>query len=173
MEQYICQLLEDLLAAHRRKEDEKPEFFLNEEEKQEKGIEAFFEEIDRYVSGDHDQLVKDVIGMIPEQFPPVGQLDASQQSRVSAAYQDLLWSWNIATDLPDALPEAKKYELLMTTLDKRVFIGESGINHLEFCQYDVESCPLGSEYCTCKDFDQINDEDDMDNFEPSDGELPF
>jgi hypothetical protein len=42
--------------------------------------------------------------------------------------------------------------LLVSILDKGVVLVDLGIVGIEFCNYDPTECPFGSEYCTCKDY---------------------
>ena len=164
MEQYITQLIEDLLNAQRAESQEL-------EEEEEFDIEAHFAEVDRYVSGEGEEPIGDILGFEEVQFPPTEKLNNEQMQRISEAFAQCLFSWNITAEIPQNVPIILKYSLLISTLKKQVFIQSTGFIHLEFCEYDVETCPFGAEFCQCKDFE--NDFDDMDNFELKDGDLPF
>jgi hypothetical protein len=164
MEQYINQLIEDIQNAQR------PESEHVEEEK-EFDIEAHFAEVDRFVSGEGEEPLGEILGFEEIQFPPIEKLNDNQMQRISEAFVECLFSWNITAEIPEEAPISLRYSLLVSTLKKQVYIQNSGFIHLEFCQYDVETCPFGNEFCQCKDFDI--DFDDMDSFEYKDGELPF
>jgi hypothetical protein len=164
MEQYITQLIEDLLNAQRAENEEI-------EEEKEFDIEAHFAEVDRYISGEGEEPLGEILGFEEVQFPPIEKLNELQMQRISEAFVECLFSWNITAEIPEEAPISLKYSLLVSTLKKQVFIQNSGFIHLEFCHYDVETCPFGMEFCQCKDFE--NDFDDMDNFKYKDGELPF
>ncbi len=168
MEQYITQLIEDLLNAKRAESEEVEE---EENEEDEFDIEAHFAEVDRYVSGDGEEPLEEILGFEEVQFPPIEKLNDSQMKRVSEAFVECLFSWNITAEIPEDVPITLKYSLLVSTLKRQVYIQSYGFIHFEFCNYNVATCPFGIEFCQCKDFE--NDFDDMDSFELKDGELPF
>ncbi len=164
MEKYVSQLIEDILDAQRI-EDEALE------EEKEFDIEDHFAEVERYISGEGEEQLGDILGFKKIQFPPVERLNDEQMQSISEAFVQCLFSWNITAEIPENIPISLKYNLLVSTLEKKVFMQISGFIHLEFCHYDVETCPFGLEFCQCKDFE--NDFDDMDTIELKDGELPF
>ena len=164
MELYVTQLIEDLEAA---KQPVEP-YIAGEEE----SIEDIFDEVDQYVSGESTSKICDLIGFIPEQFPPSYRLTTNQMRRIFFAMDQLLDSYNIDTNLPNKLPIKRKYELVRNELTEEVFVSKHGFIQLEYCNYDVESCPFGKKYCDCKEF--MFDNEKMADSEPlGDDELPF
>jgi hypothetical protein len=166
MDLYVSQLLEDLQAAHQQIDDVEDEEIIVET------IEDMLAESELFVSGENHIEIYKLIGFFKEQFPPSNRLTPKQAKSIINALVELLLSYNISADLPAKLPLKFTYKLLINELSSEVFISKYGMNHLEFCNYDVESCPLGKKYCDCKDF--VFDEPDMiatDNNE--DLELPF
>lgn len=155
MEKYITQLLEDILAAHKSENEANP--VRNE------GIEAHFEDVERYLSGDYDQNLGKVVGLYKEQFPPIERLSPTQVQTITVAFDKMLFSYNISTNLPEGLPIEIAYPLMVSVLDREVYIGNGDGNiGLEFCDYDSKKCPFGEEFCSCKDFD--DDYKDFENF---------
>ena len=164
MHLYISQLLEDLRAAHRV---EAPFDVANHAPNDdEEGMEAHFAEVERYLSGDHDQRIGDVLNLVAEQFPPVKMLTEAQMQAVVEAFGSLLQTWHIDTDLPQDLPTEKSYELLVSALDKKVYLADDGFVTIEFCSYAPWDCQLG-EWCMCKNLG-IDAMPETDN-----GSLPF
>lgn len=157
MQLYISQLLEDLKATHKVEESSEKVEFLDENE----SIEAHFAEIERYLSGEYNQRISDVLGLFAEQFPPIERLTEVQMEEVVKEMKALLLSWRISTDLPENLPVAKAYELLVGALDEEVCLVGGGSSFVEFCSYNPLDCPLG-EGCDCKDID-MNAIDEHDN----------
>lgn len=162
MERYITQLIEDLQAKY--KPDSKAKPFSWEEDDD---SDALFGEVERYLSGGHEQRIGDVLDLIPEQFPPVDQLSAEHLSHLVPAYQHLLFTWNICTDIPENLPLPAAYPLLVSTLDQEVYLAEDGFVTIEFCNYDSQTCPF-AEVCRCdekyeamKNFIRPEDDDAM------------
>ncbi|MCU0328601.1 MAG: hypothetical protein MUE53_06385 [Chitinophagales bacterium] len=151
MEKYLNQLLEDILAAH--KSENEANYSKNE------SIEAHFADVERYLSGDYDQILADVVGLNKEQFPPVEMLTENQMKLLTDALDKMLFSYNISTDLPDGLPINIAYSLMVSVLDRDIYIG-NGDGHIgiEFCHYEPQSCPFGDKFCSCKDYDNGIDE---------------
>ena len=160
MEKYIIQLLEDILAAHQVEKAR--------EDKSSAGIEAHFEDVEKYLSGDYEQKLGNLVDMFKEQFPPAEKLTQRQMKRVSVALEKMFWSYSIYTDLPEKLPIDIAYPLLVSVLDREVYIGEGdGMIGLEFCSYVRTECPFGEKFCSCKDFNG------MESFEKTNDESPF
>ena len=91
-----------------------------------------------------------------------------QLQQIIKAFNHLLFTWNLSVDIPKKVPLAKTYSLLISTLDEKTDIVNSGFMTFEFCNYDRPSCPFGV-YCICEDFDV---DDNMDIDLPK-GDLPF
>jgi hypothetical protein len=166
MDLYVSQLLEDLQAAHRQLDETDDEEFIEET------IEDMLAESELFVSGENHIEIYKLIGFFKEQFPPSNRITSKQAKSIINALVDLLLSYNISADLPPKLPIKFTYKLLINELNSEVFISKYGMNHIEYCNYDVESCPLGKKYCQCKDY--VFEKPDMtetDNNE--DLELPF
>ena len=143
MHRYISQLLEDLRAAHKVEE---PFHARNNDAE---GMEDYFAEVERYLSGNHDQRIGDVLNFVAEQFPPVKMLTETQMQAVVEAFGSLLQTWHIDTNLPEDLPVEKSYQLLIGALDEKVYLADDGFVTIEFCSYAPEDCQLG-EWCKCK-----------------------
>ena len=144
MQLYISQLLGDLRAAHKVEEP------FNARNSDAEGMEDYFSEVERYLSGNYDQRIGNVLNLAAEQFPPVKMLTETQMQAVVEAFRHLLASWHIDTDLPQNLPTEKSYELLVSALDKEAYLADDGFVTIEFCSYAPEDCQLG-EWCKCKD----------------------
>ncbi len=154
MQHYISQLIEDILAAKRPENAVEPK-------EEEDSFEAHIAEVERFLTGEGEKPLRDVLGLEEIQFPPTERLTDEQMVSVISAFHDCLLSWNISAEMPENIPVSLQYSLFVSTLAKSVFIQGSGFLHLEFCNYWPETCPFGEEYCQCKDFDgEIADSDD-------------
>ena len=168
MNQYILQLLEDMLMAQRPDNDRIAEYSIDSDE----NLERHFEDVERYLSGDFQQTIASVIGFDEVQFPPVEKLTGEQMKLVVDGFDKLLFSFNITTDLPDVVPIEIAYKLLVGALQREIYVGDGdGFVTIEFCHYEPADCPYGKEFCRCMAFDK--DVDDMNSFKTDDGELPF
>jgi hypothetical protein len=172
MEQYIAQLLEDMLAAHKLPNDDNEQALDEDDE----DIEAHFAEVERYLSGDGREEISSIIGFYPEQFPPVERLNESQMERVIVGFRQLMRTHGVAFSTPENLPVALEYRILAGALTRQVYVplndSGGGTDNIEFCNYDAEKCPFGHAFCECKDF-KFEDDDDMKNFVVNNDDLPF
>lgn len=164
MERYITQLIEDLLARHKPDAEPSAPSSFNEPV----DSDDLFEDVERFLSGGYEQRIGDVLDLIPEQFPPVDQLTPDQLFRLVQTYQHLLFSWNISTDLPEGFPASAAYPLLVSTLDREVYLADDGFVTIEFCTYDSPTCPYAAT-CRCEE-----DYEEMKDFiQPEGDDLPF
>ena len=79
MQIYITQLIEDLKAAQNKEHISTPENF-----------EYYIDEVERYLSGDGEQSIRDIIGIQEECFPPADRLTQQQLKAVSDAYMECI-----------------------------------------------------------------------------------
>ncbi|MCC6412792.1 MAG: hypothetical protein IT270_14095 [Saprospiraceae bacterium] len=143
MENYLTQLLSDIRAAQR------PEVTTFQHESQ--SLEEHFAEVEAWIAGEleDEHVFGWHCGLESVQFPPAEQLTGEQMHDLVHALDRLLFSYNITTDLPEGLPIAKAYQLLVGVLDRHVAIVTSGFVGIEFCDYEPESCPFGEGLCQC------------------------
>jgi hypothetical protein len=138
MEQYILQLIEDILAVQRPEEEKIPYgeddgdigsidgvmgSLLGEDEDDK--MERHFDDVERYISGEGEQKIAEICGLYAEQFPPLARLNKNQMKRVAEAYEQMLGSWNVYVDFPKKLPVDIKYTLLTGTLERSVYVPTS------------------------------------------------
>lgn len=144
MENYITQLLTDIENANR------PELPLETDDDGSQTIAA----VEKWLAQQDDpkHTFSYYCGLKREQFPPVDRLTPLQIDSLVEAFEYLLSTWNLEASMPEEVPGAIKYALLVGILDKEVDIVDRGIIGIEFCDYDPNECPFGSEYCTCKDY---------------------
>ncbi|MEO8150790.1 MAG: hypothetical protein ABI723_24370 [Bacteroidia bacterium] len=164
MQSYINYLLEDIANAQRPEHDESDVSTPKEET-----FEDYIAEVERWLEHEPVHTFSYYCGLQKEQFPPAEQLNKKQLNQIIRAFNQLLFSWNLGTAIPEKIPPAKYYSLLISVLDEKTEIVNSGFMTFEFCNYDPPSCPF-QEYCDCKDF-QYSD-DNMNNDLPE-GDLPF
>jgi hypothetical protein len=167
MQSYINQLLEDIADAQRIDEP----YSITEKEKSQ-SIEEHFIEIERWLEGEEpDHTFSYYCGLQKEQFPPAEKLTELQLKQINNAFRHLLFSWNLDANIPKEVPSAKTYSMLISLLDNKTDIVNSGFMTFEFCQYDPASCPF-EQYCSCKEFEN-DSENDMDNFNLKNEDFPF
>jgi hypothetical protein len=167
MQSYVNHLLQDIIDAQRAEID-----FTKIGKEEPQTIEEHFEEIERWLEGEEPAYTFSYYcGLKTEQFPPSHMVTQEQVMQINEAFKHLLFTWNLGADIPEKIPAAKTYDLLIPVLDKKTDIVTSGFITFEFCNYDPPSCPL-EQYCSCKDFD-MDGENDMEKDNLEDGDLPF
>jgi hypothetical protein len=114
-------------------------------------LEEHFEEVERWLESDPAFTFSYYCGLRKEEFPPPESLSEEQLQQITAAFESLLYNWNLSASIPEVIPLSKAYELLISVLDEKVDIVDEGIMTFEFCAYDPPSCPFG-EYCECREF---------------------
>ncbi|MEK7254093.1 MAG: hypothetical protein AAB316_05060 [Bacteroidota bacterium] len=102
--------------------------------------------------------ISDLIGILPEAFPPEKMLNDAQFARLFPALEKLLHAWKFRWEMPLYLPERKQYSALVKA------IGGDAVQHsyewggiIPICQYDAGcACPFAPEdsYCFCKFLDE-------------------
>ncbi len=163
MQSYINHLIEDIANAHRAEQS-----YTAPAVEKDESMEAHFAEIERWIEHEPTHTFSYYCGLQKEQFPPAEKLTEEQMQQINKAFGQLLFTWNLDTAIPENVPTALTYTLLVSVLDEKMEPVTSGILTFEFCNYDSASCPFGH-YCTCKDFE---DDENMDIELPK-GDLPF
>lgn len=147
MSPYLHQLLADIRAAHRPPEEA--------DQSESPSLDAHFAEVEAWLAGEMEEGTHTFgwhCGLETIQFPPVEKLTGAQMDELVQALDCLLFSWNIFTDIPDGVPVETAYRLLVGVLDRSVTIVSSGMIGIEFCQYEVQECPFGESWCSCRNF---------------------
>ena len=140
MHPYIPHLLSDITATHRAKPS-LPVFA--------KTFEEEMEDIERWVAGvEEPHTLGYDCGLAEEDPPPAGQLTLEDLLLVYDALKKMLYSYNIAIELPDELPATIKYRLTVDTLNEKTAIPETGVMHFDFCMGHAPDCVL-KKYCPC------------------------
>ena len=98
-------------------------------------------------------------GLTKEQFPASYRLSPEQLELMADEFEQLWAAYSFEPDFPEGLPAKRRYELMRDYLDHECSHWPGGwVHHFEFCDYDPENCPFGTEYCKCKDFNDAESE---------------
>jgi hypothetical protein len=161
MEKYITQLLSDLKTAQSN-QPEKVDYKLLYPDHPAAHPE-YNDALGHIIEWENapDQKMDDLFGIKSDAFPPVEKLTRTQIKALIENILELWGSFNIAADLNEA-PVELVYKILINYWKTETvqYISE-GTMHLEFCHYDVNDCQWGSEYCSCKEFEQDDDDFEM------------
>jgi|AntRauTorckE6833_2_1112554.scaffolds.fasta_scaffold14529_2 hypothetical protein len=143
MASYLSHLLADIRAAHRVD---------SSKQKPESGsLEEHFKDIDRWISGDAEHTLGYYCGLEPVAFPPYDQLSDEEVRKICDAFTTMLYTWNIALDIPEELPLHRKYKLMVGLLDHKFTVSNAGMIVFDFCTGYAPGCEL-KEYCQCLEF---------------------
>jgi hypothetical protein len=158
MNNYLAQLISDMhLAARRVPKSKIP-----------KG--TFDPDYQDELEASPEKPMSQWFGLEKEQFPPSDKLTTEQLELMAGEFEQLWAAYSLEPDFPDGLPARRRYELMRDYLDHPCQHWPGGwVHHFEFCDYDTENCPFGTEFCKCKDFD----DDQLEINLSKNDELPF
>jgi hypothetical protein len=143
MHPYIPHLLSDIAAAHCT---EIPE------EKIPQTMEEHFEEIDKWVNGEEPKHTFGYYcGLQSENFPPPEQLTDEEMVLIRNAFEKMMHTWNQGLDLPENLPVAFAYKMIVDSLNMKTDIVNSGQMHFDFCSGYAPECVF-KEFCPCLEY---------------------
>ena len=145
MHPYLSHLLEDIKLASREKIQAS---VTAQKPKEELKTEMYFDEIERYVSGDNEQTFGYYCRLGSEVFPPADQFDEPEMERLCTALENMFSSWNLEVCIPDHVPLAFRYALMVRVFDKPFTPFTTGFLVQDFCTGDSEGCEL-EKYCPC------------------------
>jgi len=153
MNKYVEQLIADIYAAQTGEG-----FFIESKGfDQDCILNLFFEEEASAFLLEEKELFEkpfgETCGLEKNQFPPSNRLTDSQMEGICEAIERLLFSWNVCNDLPENIPVAMAYNLLVSIFEIEVAIVSAGQTGIEFCESIPKNCVYGS-YCECKKFDE-------------------
>jgi hypothetical protein len=141
---YIPHLLSDIKAAHRLEQAAETSFSQSFEEE--------MEEIERYISGDGEQPLSYFTGLKKETFPPAELLNEKDMEAVLNSFDEMLETWNIIIDYPEAMPVKERYcFLIWHVLENEVTPVSFGNVHFDFCTGYAPDCAWG-QYCSCLEY---------------------
>jgi hypothetical protein len=160
MQKYIDQLLEDIEAAM------KPV----DRNKEPQSLQDHFREIEKLVAmGEPEYDLSFYCGLREQQFPASDLLSTKQLKALFKALSKMIVSYNVSVLIPKSVPLREAYSLLISTLNKKVYLVEFGSVVIEFCSEEPSHCPL-KKHCLCgkrKKVKEDDAEDELKNQSPA------
>jgi len=98
--------------------------------------------------------LSEIIGFKKCFFPPSEQLSDDQLTVVYTHLLCVLDNYNFFLDFPDNIKTRTKYEMFLEILDEETTFSNAKVTVIEFCDYDHETCPFGTQLCQCKIFEE-------------------
>lgn len=87
-------------------------------------------------------------GLNAENFPPAHQLTDDEMIIIRKAFEHMMFTWNQGIDLPENLPVAFAYKMIVDSLKMKTTIVNSGGMSFDFCSGYAPDCVF-KEYCSC------------------------
>ena len=149
MQNYVNQLLTDMAAAQKNLPTEVDYALLYPDHP---AVAYGLTHIAEYEMSPRHSM-DDLLGIKAEQLPPDDKLSDEQVVQLNDGIVALWEAFNISPDLPNEVPPRLIYEALKNYwATKTVQYVSEGRIHIEFCDYEPDECPWGSDYCSCKEF---------------------
>ena len=110
------------------------------------------ENVEKYLSGEKTGA-EETFGIARIEFPPSEKLNTDQTEILYKSLCDLLMSINNHVHLPDAMPSAMKYSLVVGLWEGGFmnFRNSNGMYGHDFCTGEPEGCAKGK-YCPCLEY---------------------
>jgi hypothetical protein len=90
--------------------------------------------------------LEEITGMPKDALPPEEQLNNKEKAQLSKSLEKLLETFHFIADFPEKVPSEERYKHLRSVWNsQQVYLG-MGENHIEFCEYDNNTCPF-PKYC--------------------------
>ena len=145
LQPYVDHLLEDIKQAWRTP-IRKPAIVDDDE-----SFEQQIREVEAYLDQTSYIPLEKTCGLDSNSFPAVDLLTQDQQLQMINAIHEMLNSWNIQASIPEKVPSAMAYNLLLGILKEGFPRMQHGQYVYDFCTGVPDGCELG-EYCPCLEF---------------------
>jgi hypothetical protein len=96
--------------------------------------------------------LQEILGINSVWFPPLEKLTEGEIKLLVDKTLELWSIFNYEAEFPKDLPDKTKYSLIVKKLQESTQYISEGTIHFEFCDYNVENCHFGKEYCQCVKF---------------------
>ena len=171
MQRYITQLIEDLheIAQITHPSGKTAEETVHDD----KTFLKHLEDIENYLHGE-ELPISEITGILPEQLPPPGKLNKSQQAQLSVELESFLAYFHFVLDFPQNYPSHSCYPFIKKFWTEKHSPMRIGFSYIEFCEYDKANCPFPGYCTTCDEFEIEDKHLDMGKFEGlNESEHPF
>jgi hypothetical protein len=154
MKNYIIQLIDDIHEAKNHPSHPKLALSSFSEYDEDPDI-VDFSYVEEYLYG-KEEKISDIVGIDILLLPEPELLDADDAATLAREMTMLLNRFNFYPDFPENYPLELQYRFLRNLWnDEHVFM-TVGETHIDFCEYELESCPFPG-YCkSCEEFDIRN-----------------
>jgi hypothetical protein len=143
METYVTQLVEDIKNAGR---------MVPIPLKRKLSFEEEMEAVEHWACGsERPQSFSRVCNLPFEQFPPVDQLKEEEMRSIIKAIEDMFETWNHQVCLPENIPVAIAYPLVVGLMNEEAWYLPRGAICHDFCTGYSPECEL-KEYCSCLEY---------------------
>lgn len=102
-------------------------------------------------------------GLQPENFPPAAQFCAEEIKMVNKAFKNMMATYHCTVNLPENLPAAMEYSILVDTLHKKITQPGNGPVRFDCCSGFPPDCVF-KEHCSCLNIWNSLPEQDMEAY---------
>jgi hypothetical protein len=170
IQRYVEQLVEDLQKAAERAYN--PGHLKNGMGSSPQNFQDHIAEVEQYLHGPMSKL-SEIVGIDAAMFPADDLLSDEQTGLLVPEMELLLNAFNFYPDFPQnkgkIVPPRLRYRALREKWDSDQVFVSFGEIHLEFCDYDEESCPFPGYCSTCSE----SEADDSPDAKSADSESGF
>ena len=99
--------------------------------------------------------LEDWIGLSKEVFPPFDRINSNQAKHIVEHLIPLLKGYGYTVNIPKNVRTSALYRVLIAHLSQETPLLPNHHWQLALCGYDTKSCPFGSRYCQCKDWESL------------------
>jgi len=110
--------------------------------------------IENLIANEPQRTLGEHVGLQIDSFPLSSDLSNSQMNLLINALEELYEICGVLLDLPNKLPLIDCYEFYLEALHTKLDLIPGGFLHIEFCEYEPNNCPFGTEHCQCLEFDE-------------------
>lgn len=161
MQTYINQLIDDIKLATWKIEE--PSDIWDSVDMTNPGEIEDISYVENHFYGKKKKL-SEITGIDTVKLPSVSKLNQEQAAALAIELEKLLIHFNFYPDFPDFYPAHLKYVFFCRIWEDEYVPLSFGESHIEFCNYDEDTCPF-PDYCTtCAEFNKEVEEGSKDDF---------
>jgi hypothetical protein len=173
MELYTQQLIDDLRKA--RTVVRPPSDVWDDVDVNDEGLVEDMAYVEEFIYGTPQPMSK-IIGIETKLLPPPHKLNDEQKATIVVEIEATLQHFNFVLEFPIDFPKHLRYKFLLEIWEDDFVAVSFGQSHIEFCDFEVESCPFPDHCKLCYEFEEECKEDpksDCSDDEDTDLLLPF
>ena len=120
--------------------------------------------VEQFFNGEGKKL-SEITGIDTIKLPSFNKLNNEQAAALAIELEKLLIHFNFYPDFPDSYPDHFKYDFFCQIWENEYVPLSFGESHIEFCDYEEETCPF-PDYCSkCADLRKEEEDGSKEDFQ--------